>query len=335
MHIYMVALYTVTCTGLLGLAWHARRRHRRWCEMRAGEAFRWCSTLLQLLMQMQLHRGMANTFLNGDKSFEARMLERRAHIQTLLAQIETLPGRPVLEIAGFDRYSISSWVNDWQDLADRLGEFTPSQSMLRHTTLIATLLTWLRGMGESGLGLARTSNQQQHERSIVLFCDRLPALAETLGLARGLGAGLAASGTVTAVSRVRLAYLAGRINTLMQDTRLLSKPAADEGASGKNTQQCMQLLNGKVSALLDTLQNDIIACDRMRVSAATYFTSATAAIEAVFAYTDVLGQQLAPAMAVQQSAQPKVQDKSRTVPVRSAPVPPRFQADGRLAAQGS
>ena len=43
--------------------------------------------------------------------------------------------------------------------------------------------------------------------------DQLPALSEALGQARAISAGVAARGQCTAVARVRLAYLASRIET--------------------------------------------------------------------------------------------------------------------------
>lgn len=328
MNTYTISLYLMLCGGLFGLAWSAGRRHRRWCKNRAAIAYCWCAAMLKLLKSMQMHRGMANTYLSGDKTFERRMLACRSDIESLLQHIATLPGQPQRKVAGFDEIDVTAWVQEWHDLSSRLTDCSAVESLRRHTALIANLLAWLRGMGESGLTLTAEGARPQALHSIALFCERLPALAETLGCARALGAGAAASGAVTAVARTRLRYLAARIDAL----KLAVNPATqDTLAIEPHLQQSMHEMDNKVGVFLDTLQNDVIACEKSRVSAGSYFASATTAIESVFALAELLGEQLASPIVRSNTSQPNQQrDKARTAQNEK---PSRYPADLGLATQ--
>lgn len=287
-------LWLMAGSLLAVLVGQSRRRHRRWRQVRAAEAMRWCETLLQLLMALQLHRGMANAFLNGDRSFEQRMLAQRTHIRQLIEELAELPGTPLQATSGFDRDAVRDWIGRWESLASKLEGYGAFESTTRHTALIATLLNWLRGMGESGLSLSIPSTGIPLEQLVQVFSDRLPVLAETLGQARAVGAGIAASGKVTAVGRVRLSYLANRIAGLADHLRSFAQTAARDDVrtpNGEPLLPCMQAVDEKVGALLTTLQEDIIACEETKVSAGHYFNRATEAINAVFALEAQLGRQ--------------------------------------------
>jgi hypothetical protein len=231
-----------------------------------------CAALLRLLARLQQHRGLASGWLAGDRSFEARMMARRAEIDAVLGELSPLVAaedrqpRPCLtgnELALFRHH--------WRTLTETLADAGVEQSIARHTRLIATVLDWLAAVGEARIelpaadrlpaGLARN------------YTHRLPALAECLGQARALGSSVAVQRRCPAVSRVRLMFLVARAETL------LDQAAGDAGPAGLQAADA-------VRRLVSTVRTGMLSAAGVSLTADAYFAQATQAVDAVFAWAE-------------------------------------------------
>ena len=279
-------LFATTTIAVLGRLRRQRRHDLRFMEVRA--ALDACSLLLRLLRQLQQHRGMSSALLSGDRSYEARLAAKRAEIH---ADIGTLNAAALRESERphpcFTRNDLSLFRFKWATLADNLTALTPEQSIAQHTQLISQALDWLANYGEARIELP--AGQDVSVGVARNFSHRLPTLAETLGQARALGMGAAASGACRPVTRVRLMFLVARGESLLQQAATLDAA----GAAGETARL----------AVLDMIR--IIRCEilgaTVAIAADTYYRLATAAIDAVYAWidecVDELGAQLRAAKA--------------------------------------
>lgn len=260
---------------VLGIAGHRWRHHRRWLQRRQDAGLAWCKTLLVLIMQVQQHRGLASAVLNGDGSLIARMQGKQRDIQQLWREVSALPREFEAGREGLCADDIDLVKGRWQRLLMELPGLTAFESMTQHTALIGTLMTWLRGIGESSLAI----NEERAEL-VALLVDRLPALSEILGQTRATGSGAAAQGALNPLTRVRLNYLIQRINVLMTQTQTAVRQPRLRSAPSVNRD--WRTLQARVTDLRQCLE-EAIMLGRIQLPPAHYFEIATMAIDAVFA----------------------------------------------------
>jgi hypothetical protein len=225
---------------------------------------------LELMTAVQQHRGMSIAFLNGDNAFKPKMLTKRQDIQNLLGRMpDFLAEAPELlpDIA-----SLVEIRRQWDHLVETSAQQIPETSFKQHTGLVREIIHLMGDMGEH-LGLLDGEGSSLALLSNTLLL-KLPLLLESIGQARALGSGYAAKGQVGAVGRIRLTFLDQRIRECYDGIR--EAAVVNEAVSKR------------VEALLDTLQNRFIVAESVDISSATFFQTATDAIDAcLLLWTDV------------------------------------------------
>lgn len=241
----------------------------------AQKAIAGCNDLLELARSMQQHRGLSSAWLAGERSFEARMQERRREIERYLAsltdvaEMETAMPRPC-----FTYQELTLFRFQWRELTDALPSLTIEQSIARHSQMIARILDWLSALGDARVKLAMTDRVSSD--LVTNYVDRLPILAEYLGQLRALGSGVAARRQCSPVARVRLRYLTSRAETLLKEAHAAFRDAQSDSAALA------------VSGLLKTVRQDLLN-GTIAISADTYFQTATLAIDKVYDWVEVCG----------------------------------------------
>jgi len=231
-----------------------------------------CRGLINLVMQLQQHRGMSSAWLAGDRDFEVRMGQRRLEIERRIPEL-----RPGFELESRELCSCFTG-NDlrlfrfrWQELLERLPHFSVHENIESHNNLIGQLLGWLAAAGESRIEL--TAEDSLPPGLVRNFAVRLPELAECLGRARALGSSVAARGVCSPVPRVRLMFLVGRAETLL-------KQAADADPGGHGAGSARQ----QVEAMVTLVRSEILGSAGVRVDAGHYFDAASRTIDTVYAW---------------------------------------------------
>lgn len=204
-------LLPIASMTLLGAATAVRCRlfGQRWRQRRQQDGVQWCGALQNLVMHLQRHRGLSSMWLNGDRSVGPRLHAEREQANQHMHTLAQLPDGHLSAADVLPRAQWERFCADWRALCAELEQLDAADSIARHTELISQALNWLRAIGEASL----SAGPQDHGWVSALV-DQLPALSEALGQARAISAGVAARGQCTAVARVRLAYLASRIETL-------------------------------------------------------------------------------------------------------------------------
>lgn len=238
-----------------------------------------CRCLLQLLTNMQQHRGMSTAWLSGDASFLLTMRERQATINALLPEVLHQARRESeSDTPCFTLNDASLFQFRWRDLVDSLASKTPEESVAEQSYLIATVLEWLAALGEARIEILIAEEQIGVARN---YAHRLPVLAECLGQARAIGSAVATRGACSPVARVRLIFLVGRAETLLQQ-------ATQANNSGQVT-HAAQLAIREFSQMVRT---DMLLSHGVSVNPQSYFRLATKAIDSVLAWVEKNGRQL-------------------------------------------
>lgn len=275
----LLALVFVLLAGLI-LAWQYYRRRVAQAGQSLDEILDDSRHLLALVVNLQQHRGMSSAWLSGDAAFLPRLRDKQRQIEALFqpllqaARVEALR-----HAACYTGNDITLFAYRWRSLLESLAQKTPEQSIAEHSYLIGQALDWLAALGEARiepkagrcgqLGLARN------------YAYRLPALSEALGQARAVGSGVAARQACSPVARVRLMFLIGRAEALLEQ----AIQANDGGRHTSDTRNCLQQLSR-------TVRTSMLLNDGVRVTPETYFSTATRAIDAVIAWIDASGEQL-------------------------------------------
>jgi len=266
----------------------------------------------ELMISLQQHRGMANSCLNGDTAFRTRLSAVQNDIEQ---QLEAIMPRADGQADAHAR-QLSRWrvIHDaWQKLKRGLFDLSPAESFAAHTQIIREVL-YLMEEAADGSGMMFDPDLSNRLMATVVV-RRLPELIEQIGQGRGLGAGVIASGKCPPVLRIKLAFLARRIDSLLNETqaalRELSLP------KGQDLQAGLANCRESTRTFVNLLNERIILPTRIELKLKPYFAEATRAIEANIGLIDQLMDTLQSLFALQGGdlAKPK-----RYVPLFAAAV---------------
>lgn len=238
-----------------------RSRRKRELQLRGLNVLR---QTLELLTNVQQHRGISAAMLSGDKSFAQRLMGKRNDIENIFRNLE--PVLAEIPELNSDSGSLTSIQASWDQMSSSIVAMTPEQSFAKHTDLIRKTIHLIGDMGEhlgmldgEGAPLALMSN-------IFILLLRIPLLMESIGQARALGSGYAAKGKCGAVGRIRLSFLEQHIRECQHEIR----------NSMTENSPAME----RVNSLLKVLNERFLHVEEINIAPDTLFRTATEAIEA-------------------------------------------------------
>jgi len=206
--------------------------------------------LRTLLMCIQQHRGLTNSFLSGN-----------AAVANEIQKIEGLVNREITGIKAIDGWvrHNAKWeniVDHWSRMGANYTKLEAEANLKQHNNLIANLLyliddvAYAHHLGKLGLVDATDTDWRN-----LLF------IAEYIGQARALGMGAVSKGHCSSVLRIQLNHLRGKIESN------ISRAWSD------STRQDFR-------HFLTTIEQQVIV-DKPTISPNEYFTLATGCIEHV------------------------------------------------------
>ena len=286
-------LYSLAILLLLSLLaafgrWR-REQSLRNKSLAASSTLKTCELLLHLLRDLQQHRGMSSAWLSGEAGFLPRLEAKQKDIAALLPKIQREARREGgNDRAGLTANQFSLFVFRWQCLLDELPDLSPEQNIARHNQSISRLLEWLSVLGELHLEPRVVALPAAAVAMIGVarnFTHRLPQLSECLGQARAIGSSVAARRTCLPASRVKLMFLIGRAESLLQQA-VMAQPGQG------HTLQCQHA----IELMAHTVRTRLLLSTGVLVSSLEYFELSTRAIEDVFAWIALCEKQLGAAL---------------------------------------
>ncbi|CAN7577843.1 methyl-accepting chemotaxis protein [Pseudoduganella sp. LjRoot289] len=242
-------------------------------------------TVLQLLQQVQQHRGLSAAFLGGGQMADQRAA-KADEVGKTLAQADKL-------LAGAHPATaqlLASVRSDWTALQQRVASraHSTADSYAGHTALSEQLLLLTEGVADR-YGLALDPDADTYYLMRGVFFD-LPQMAESIGQLRAKGTGLLASKQIDTDGRAAMSALLAKTRLASEaaarsfqksfraNNAIEHKLASQTGAATQMAQEASELARTKVAsaATLDYPAADYLAFTTRAID--TQFSAAYAAM---------------------------------------------------------
>ncbi|HEB55900.1 MAG TPA: methyl-accepting chemotaxis protein [Gammaproteobacteria bacterium] len=239
--------------------------------------------LRHLLKHVPQHRGMTYAYLSGDTSFRQKAIDKSKQVENDFIALE----KQERELGGLLKtgQKFAALKQHWQQLQSRVMQMSADESFQEHSKLMDEIIGLNVYVADtSGLVLDPELDSFYLMDTVV---NILPALANDMGKARGMAAGVTAKGEMSVEQNTRLAVLEDRIrsdsNRLQSALAVVMKENPDIGARLKGRDQ-VAVDEGK--AFLHMLNSEILQPDHINVSAKAVFAAGSKAISAGFELYD-------------------------------------------------
>ena len=246
-------------------------------------------TIRPLLEHMPQHRGMTNAYLEGETSFKSKIMSKRNDVDQALASLSNINNK----LSGY--LNTNNLVNNiqtqWNTLKNEAMRMSPADSFAAHTKMIGDVLNLLTHVAiNSKMTLNINPESLQLTDALV---SRLPVVIESMGQARGLGAGIAAAGQNTLEQTIRLAVLVDHIEAnssllekgLGQALRLDQHLAEKIHGPLESTQQGIQHFS-------EILNNELLLKEDITILGTDVFAAGTTAVSQAMALFDAIAPAL-------------------------------------------
>lgn len=264
--------FPLLALAIAGIAFFSARRSR--CESLALrlEGIRVGRLIERLLVDLQQHRGMVNAFLSGDSSFRPKIEQKQAAIGQDIAALDALHGQGLMTESRWEGIR-----NAWQALRAEATALPAEESFSRHCALIRAVLYAMGDVAERSqiVGVCAADFAL-----VDALWNKLPAVAEGLGQARGMGASVAAKGCCSSVARVKLRFLEEHIGETVGwvDSDL----AHADTTQAATFARAWETTHVAVHEFLTLLDEKLINVECPAIDAGHYFSAGTKAMDAVF-----------------------------------------------------
>lgn len=262
-------LLVVAITGIAVLSARHSRQESRSLRL---EGIRVNRMAKQLLLDLQQHRGMVNAFLSGDSSFKPKIEQKQSAIGQDIAALDAAHGQGLITEKRWEGIRSA-----WQALRAEAMALPAEESFRRHSELIRAVLYSMGDVAE------RSQIVGACAADFVLvdaLWNKLPAVAEGLGQARGMGSSVAAKGFCSSVTRIKLRFLEEHIGETvgLVDSDLAHADIVQAAAFKRAWEET----HAAVHEFLALLDEKLINSERPAIDAEHYFSAGTKAMDAVF-----------------------------------------------------
>jgi hypothetical protein len=229
-------------------------RNKKMAERRFRRGVEHIKMLRELLRLIQQHRGLTTGFLSGNIAVIADIKKIGIKIKLLLVCVSAASCW-ISENAKW-----SSLLDHWQRLAESYLQANADNNFKQHNILIANLLYLIEDLADEH-HLVKLDG-----RALDTDWRYLLSVAEYVGQARALGAGVAAKGECSAVVRIQLSFLCAKISACI-----------DENWPAK--------LKSALGILLNSIETRLML-GQVSIAPAEYFQQATICIDQLLVQFD-------------------------------------------------
>ena len=247
--------------------------------------------LLKVVRLTQQHRGLTAGMLGGNQALAAKRPETRDAVLKSIGAVDASlkeADAPAPIMAGWAERK-QRWTALEQSVASR--QINGAESMAQHTQLIADLLA----LNDDLLDAYTLSHDRQVDSYSMISASSVsaPALAERLGLLRGLGTAVLVAGNLPPDMRARLTTAHTRAVELSGEMmRSLAKATAANATLKDALGSKAEVLKAQIGNTLVVADQSLLKASELKLSAADYFQQFTNTIDAVYEFNVVSLDQL-------------------------------------------
>lgn len=239
--------------------------------------------LRNLLEHVPQHRGMTYAYLKGDTSFKQKAIDKEKQVEKDFATL----GKREQKLGGVlgTRQKFVTLKQNWLRLRSRNMQLSAGESFKAHSKLIDEIIRLnIYVADKSGLTLAPNLDGFYLMDAVVRI---LPKMTDDMGIARGIGAGVAAKGSMSDKQNMRLAELAAGIRS--DNSKLQSALGV---VMKKNPtiimpfEDLIQASTESSNAFLRQLDSEMMQAKDIHISAKNMFDAGSKAIRVQFKLYD-------------------------------------------------
>lgn len=230
-----------------------------------------------LFEHMAQTRGMTNAYLNGKNELKQKILLKRAEVNKELRALISVDAQLGEKLRTGER--AKTLLNNWNSVVQNAFSMKPAEAFSAHTAVIEKVLALKVHVLETSKLLLDPSLDSNFMASALSI--RIPTLAENLGKARGVGAGIAAVGSFTSESYLKLT---GFIQTIENSNSVMMHGFDVVFESNALIAQELSSLrenaNNATQQFIVLTKKEVLEPDSININSADYFSKGTAAISA-------------------------------------------------------
>ncbi len=161
------------------------------------------SPLIVLMSDITKHRGITNALLNGDDSFREKLPEVRNNIAKDIQLIESIHKRLGEKLKVNDAWQEVK--SSWNQLGEQAVNLPAATSFKQHTELLENIITLISRVGDSSRLIMDPEIDSNYLMQLIVL--RIPELNNLLGILRGKGSGIIASGELSESDKATITQL--------------------------------------------------------------------------------------------------------------------------------
>lgn len=235
------------------------------------------SPLLNMMVELQKHRGLGNRFLNGDQGAYPLLIKARDALEKEFQYTEGLHQKKDFQFLETTQ-QLAALKQRWGALQNVFPSLKPKDSFEQHTQLIADFQKLIADISDRG-GLVLDPDADTYY-VIYNTIAILPDLTERVGQARGLASGIAASKDPKNPQKKKLILIPG---VIQHDAHLfeqnLEKIQIHNPVVFNTIQESSKNLSEKIKDYTSLLHKEILEADTLTIAPKIVFDRGTEIIE--------------------------------------------------------
>jgi methyl-accepting chemotaxis protein len=234
---------------------------------------------------IQQHRGMTSAYLNGNKDFQGRIMQKRGDVEKHLASLAAIDKKLGGSLGTDNR--LQAILSQWKTIENNSLSGAPGDNIKAHNALIADILGLMSRVADtSEITLDPTLDSFYLGDALI---NRLTNLTENMGQARAVGSGAAAAGKFTPAAYTKLAVLAENIKNYNHDLGKGLDAVFDFNPALKKVLGSQVAANNEAIKKMETmLRDDLLNVDAITVNSDIVFNTATQAITKTYGLFDAI-----------------------------------------------
>lgn len=234
---------------------------------------------------IQQHRGMTSAYLNGNKDFQGRIMQKRGDVEKHLASLAAIDKKLGGSLGTDNR--LQAILSQWKTIQNNSLSGTPGDNIKAHNALIADILGLMSRVADTSEITLDPALDSYYLGDALI--NRLTNLTENMGQARAVGSGAAAAGKFTPAAYTKLAVLAENIKNHNHDLGKGLDAVFDFNPELKKVLGSQVQANNEAIKKMETmLRDDLLDVDAISVSSDIVFDTATQAISKTYGLFDAI-----------------------------------------------
>jgi len=247
--------------------------------------------LERLVVNIAEHRGMTNSLLNGDESFRQMLVEKRKQVNEAINVVENIHSRLGETLDMEKLWQI--FKTDWKKFSTASENMTAIESFEKHSALVKEINDMIIHVGDTSNLILDPELDTYYLMDVIVI--RIPGLLDNLGILRGKGSGVLATGSITGEQmldfRIETRVLKNQIETTARSVEVAIRHNPELSSKLSETLHNYVSLSQK---FLDTVENGLLKSDGMlEMEPAELFTAGSRAISAATRLFDASASELA------------------------------------------